>query len=437
MILFKHPGRRLAILAVVVALVAGAAVGVWQLFGDDEGPTPVPGSVEPPSLRDAPLREGWPDSLELGTASGLGFADEFDDVEGLRFRYQYLAGGVQNSWRAWEDGEFVHRYVEESAQRDLIPVFTYYMLFQSSPGGSEGDANFASLNDRETMRRYFQDVIALFEQASAHNDLPIVVHMEPDLWGQMHTRSRDDDASTVPAVVGSTGLPELEGLPDTFAGFGQAVVRLRDMYAPDVLLAYHLSVWGVGSDIVYEDPPDDTVAEYARRSADFYHSIDADFDLVFSEFSDRDAGFKEHVYGDGGASWWDESDFHRNLVFLSTFVEQTKRRIVMWQIPYGNTQMRTLDNTWNHYQDNRVEWLLGEERDEHLRAYAEAGVIALLFGRGADGATDASDAAGDGVTNPEPINGNTSRSALADDDGGLFRSLAKAYYESGPLALPS
>ena len=29
------------------------------------------------------------------------------------------------------------------------------------------------------------------------------------------------------------------------------------------------------------------------------------FDLLFAEFSDRDAGFKQHVYGDGGASWWD------------------------------------------------------------------------------------------------------------------------------------
>jgi hypothetical protein len=63
-------------------------------------------------------------------------------------------------------------------------------------------------------------------------------------------------------------------------------------------------------------------------------------------------------------------------------------------------------------------------------------VIALLFGRGAEGATDASDASGDGVTNPAPVGGNDIGSLSADDDGGLFRDLARRYYEAGALPLP-
>ena len=57
-----------------------------------------------------------------------------------------------------------------------------------------------------------------------------------------------------------------------------------------------------------------------------------------------------------------------------------------------------------------------------------AGVIAYLFGGGASGTTCACDAQNDGVTNPAPVDGNTRRSLSAGDDGGYFRSRARAYY---------
>jgi hypothetical protein len=98
--------------------------------------------------------------------------------------------------------------------------------------------------------------------------------------------------------------------------------------------------------------------------------------------------------------------------------------------------MRAMNNTWNHFQDTRVEWLLDDPSGDHLRQYADAGVVALLFGRGADGATDASDAAGDGIVDPPPINGNDRPSLNADDDGGYFRERAAAYYRAGPMPLP-
>src|SRR5258708_28530810 len=85
----------------------------------------------------------------------------------------------------------------------------------------------------------------------------------------------------------------------------------------------------------------------------------------------------------------------------------------MWQIPLGNTRMRSQNNTWAHYQDNRVEWLLDEPARTHLTAYRDAGVVAFLFGGGASGVTCACDAASDGVTNPAAVNGNTMASELA------------------------
>ena len=103
-------------------------------------------------------------------------------------------------------------------------------------------------------------------------------------------------------------------------------------------------------------------------------------------------------------------------------------RVVLWQVPLGNTKMRAENNTWDHYQDNKVEWLLDDPSRAHLNAYAQAGVVAALFGRGADGPTCACDAAGDGVTDPTPIDGNTGLSLSADDDGGFFKQQAADYY---------
>ena len=74
-----------------------------------------------------------------------------------------------------------------------------------------------------------------------------------------------------------------------------------------------------------------------------------------------------------------------------------------------------------------MEWLLDEPSRAHLSEYQQAGAVAFLFGRGADGVTCACDANRDGVTNPEPINGNMGVSLNADDDGGFFRQKSKEY----------
>src|SRR5581483_9879859 len=357
------------------------------------------------------------------------------------FRYQYLAGGVNtgNGWASWNpNGSLATYYIQDSIDHGMIPVFIYYMLLQSNPasGSDEGTKDYNNLQNVSTMTAYFNDLKLLFQRAGAFPSTPVVIDVEPDFWGFMQQRATRDDASTVSAQVASTGLPELAGLPNNVAGFAQAVVRLRDTYAPNVLLAYDLSIWGTGNDIVYTNPDNATVVSLATRSANFFRSLNAAFDLTSNDPSDRDAGFKQYVYGDGGAGWWDAADYARHVLYLSTFTSQVQKRIFLWQIPLGNTKMLAQNNTWNHYQDNHVEWLLDDPGRTHLNDYVQAGVVALLFGRGADGATCNCDANNDGVTNPPPINGNTMPSFNADDDGGFFQDRAKAYYAAGAMALP-
>ncbi|MCC7368987.1 MAG: hypothetical protein IT306_11220 [Chloroflexi bacterium] len=390
-----------------------------------------------------PLPRGWPSTLQLGMSGGTNTAASMRATAPFGLRYQYLAGGVNTGagWTNWmPNGEFVTAYMRESAAQGMLPVFTYYQITQSAPGRGSGtnepNAVIQNVTTPETMRAYFDDLRLVLLRAGSLPNQTVVLHVEPDLWGFLHQRAQNDDPHTVRVIVGSSGLSLISDLPDDASGLAQAIVRLRDQAAPNVLLAYHVSAWGGGTDPFYQNSWDRTVDRLAQREATFYAGLGARFDLAFSETSDRDAAFKQAIYRDRGRSWWNDADFARHARFLSGFAERTRLRVVIWQIPYGNTKMRAVNNTWNHYQDNRVEWLLDDPGGAHLRQYAEAGVIGLLFGRGADGATDASDASGDGITEPPPIDGNVRPSLNADDDGGYFRERASAYYRVGAVPLP-
>jgi len=416
----------------------------------------------PAAAQLAPLPAGWPDHLEIGVADSPGGAAALRATAPFLFRYQYLAGGVNTGtgWSTWNPGgDFAKFYIQDSVANGMIPVFTYYQLLQSTPaGGSESDADFGNLNNTATMTSYYNDLILFFQKAGAFPAQRVVLHVEPDFWGYMEQRSTNDDAAGLPAKVSETGIGALQGLPSTVAGFARAVVRLRDLYAPNVTLAYHLSVWGTNIDIAISNPPDAQVDALGVRAARFYTSLGANFDLVFTDIADRDAAFKQFVYNDGGISWWDAEDFRRNARFLGSFSRTAGRRLVIWQIPFGNTRMRAQDNTTGHYQDNRVEWLFDDATRAHLTAYRDAGVVAFLFGGGASGVTCACDAGKDGVTNFAPIGANTmaSQSApagtapsattsggvptlvtpyAADNDGGYFRWRAWAYYQAGAMPL--
>jgi len=399
----------------------------------------VPGA--PPAGSLPPLPARWPTrSLEIGMTDGPNGAADLRATAPFAFRYQYLAGGVNTGqgWSTWDaNAQFPTFYIQDSAGNGMVPVFSYYQIRPSSPGNGMGeqDGDLANLGNAATMRAYYADLKLFFQRAGAQSGSTVILHVEPDLWGYIQQRY-GDDAAAAPAVVGGSGMAELAGLPDNASGFARAVVKLRDTYAANVLLGYHLSLWGTNVDPLLQRPTDAEIDALATRSARFVTSLGAGFDVEFAEFSDRDAALTRVQSGGGADPWWYPNDFARNVRYLGKFSALTQKRIVMWQIPLGNTKMRADNNTWNHYQDNKVEWLLDDPGRANLSAYARAGVVAFLFGRGGDGSTCACDAAGDGVTNPAPIGANTRVSLSADDDGGYFRERAAAYYAAGTVALP-
>jgi hypothetical protein len=96
-----------------------------------------------------------------------------------------------------------------------------------------------------------------------------------------------------------------------------------------------------------------------------------------------------------------------HLAYIAGFTRRVHLPVVLWQLPLGNS---FLDDTWDHFRDNRLQWWLAPGGRAHLRATMRSGVIGLLFGGGADGTTS------------------------AQTDGGLFDRLAAAY-ERWPAAL--
>jgi hypothetical protein len=328
-------------------------------------------------------------------------------------------------------------YARESHAAGIVPVFSYYQILQSEPGVRDAQPAgvFANLSDAATMSAYYADLKLFFERAASAGGM-MVLHVEPDLWGFLEQRAKKGDARSVFVRVASSGFADVTGLPDNAAGFAQAIVRLRDRYAPNVLLAYHLSTWATGTDVHYAHPSQARAEALGARAGAFELSLGATFDMAFTDLADRDAAFKEFVDHDGGASWYSPTDYLRAAGYVGSFVRTARLRAVLWQLPLGNTKMRAENNTWDHYQDNKVEWLLDDPSGQHLGQLMQAGVVAALFGRGADGATCACDADHDGVTDPPPVDGNGRSSLNSDDDGGYFKERAAAFYASAPVPLP-
>ena len=121
------------------------------------------------------------------------------------------------------------------------------------------------------------------------------------------------------------------------SGFARAIVKLRDASTPNVLLGYHISVWGARVDIALSNPPDATVDMLAGRAASFYTSLAARSTSPSQNSAIAIRATTVCVPG-SGHSWWDADDFSRNVRFLNGFSVATSKRIVMWQIPLGNTR---------------------------------------------------------------------------------------------------
>lgn len=414
-----------------------------RLTGDGTSPSPTPfrtpefGPKAPPYPQSTPIGKvpaTWSKKLMLGLGN---FEVNWMKNSGVKWqaRYQYLVGGVntQDGWKNWNSpaGEFATLYMNASADAGLTPVFTYYQILHSEPRRYDESlpAYVEKFNNATTMRAYYDDFKLLMDKCKAFGK-PVVVHVEPDGWAYMQ-QTQDDPANYAVQVAGS-GHTDATGLPNNAVGFAGMLVRLRDKYAPNVILGLHASMWASKVDVGMNRDPQLDIAAHANLTGTWLNKLGGGWDVIFVDFADRDAAYKQLV-ANNPWTWWDETNvrlpsFHQAHYYLSRLNQKTRRRLVVWQVPVGNTKKRSCDNTHGHYQDNRVQYYLGAQYGKsHIQELKRAGVIGLLFGRGDGNTTTYEDAEGDGITNPAPISNNKGMATVADDDGGYLRARAAAY----------
>ncbi len=356
------------------------------------------------------IPSGWPSTFAIGLGVWNGNSQfpylQQSGMPKWGAVYGYLSGGINSGWQTWGSG-FVANFVKSARAGGSLPMFTYYMLVGSPPNPNDGQPQ-TDLNTASTMSAYFADFTALMKQLAAVGG-PVVVQVEPDLWGYLEPGGLNASVSVV-----TSGNKDVASYPNTVAGFGHALTHLRDLYASNVILAATVSAWSWNTSTNCSL----NVASIAQNDAAFM-SGSGTWDLYFTDIAYGDAG------GPNG-TWWDAGNtscpnFSVLNKWASAFTTATGKRLVLWQTPVGNTAYRTDNNAAWHYQDNRVQyWLQGYPGDGHLAALANAGVIGVVFDGGEPNPTTIFDAANDGVTNPAAINGNSTMSTVAADDGGLL-----------------
>jgi hypothetical protein len=377
-----------------------------------------------------------PEQLNWMTSSGVPW----------RYRYTYLAGGLYNNpWPSWQDpalppGQYALDYMNNSWSNGYIPVFPYYMLLQSNHPSDEATDDYNNLNNPTLMRDYYANFTLLMRKAAQFGH-QVVVHVEPDLWGYLQQRANNGSPASVSASVNSSGSADVGAYANNVQGFGQALLHLRDLYAPNVVMAVHASMWSSMRDIATDTDPALNAATEADKTAAFLNAT-GNWDAVFNDVDDHDAGWWE---AQGNTShWWDKTNarvpnFARYLVWVAELHARTGKPQVVWQVPVGNQYYLTENNTPGHYQDNVAEYFLGHTADLY-----SAGLVAVLFGAGNADQTTPYDTKGDGVTN----NGgapttdaagacsacNTQTSTYPDDDGGYLRVFVGRYYAQPPAA---
>jgi len=376
------------------------------------------------------IPQGLPNRVAFGTNGDMSNSSQL--IQESEYQYQYLAGDIfSNGWQTWAypSGEFASSFLTKVDQMGKVPVLTYYNIVPAK--NRNEDPGFTNLNDAEVMNKYFDDWKTLL-QICKHFGKPVIIHYEPDLFGYMEMYKNDATKNTV--KVSQSNQADVQGFANDAKGLAQAIVSMRDKYAPNVLLGWHASQWATGTDLIKSKQNPELLAS---ETAAYYKSLNASFDILFSEFSDRDWGYSQFVTKSTTPIWsttasaanGNLSDFDRFQRFLKELNTDTGQKIILWQIPIGNTLTQTCNNTDGHYKDNKAEYFLQPVIDNgdvtKIKQYEQAGVIAFLFGQGFANCTSYADSKGDGKTGG--VN------ETADDDGGYLRKAIKTYYLNGPV----
>ncbi|HVT65733.1 MAG TPA: serine/threonine-protein kinase [Mycobacteriales bacterium] len=428
--------RRLALASLAAVVATGAAGGAVVVTGNNpfasKSPHAAAGAKSAPDAL-PPVPAGWGDHLNAGVAVpsvtsvaefGSGALDSYtftgDPVAGADFRS--LAGSAPAATQ-----------VQDIQATGAVPYLSTYMLRTTGHLNDDqsGKGVLKILRSPKLMKPYWESTIELLKELESVGK-PVFLVVDLSVPANVQSAGGNDPRA-IPAAVDSSGVTELRGLPNSFAGWAQAWVTLRNSLAPQVKLGWSVDSYGVGDYLIPNRPSDPVLAQYQQAFKEFYGRLGTKFDFI-----DYTVG-----YGDGAKIGPEyvarPSDITTLQHWVADMVSATGDRVVLDSIPAGNTVMRAVDNTDFHWQDRYVQFLLGDDPQSRARltGLRDAGVMGLLFGPGysAPEFTCPCDSAGDGKTDPPASGTSVIPSYSADDDGGYLAQRLTAYAASGRLTL--
>jgi len=373
-------------------LIVGAALALTACSGMPETEPVATVSSALGEMATGPLPAGLPARVLIGLNEGNA---SWMQSSGVKWdsRYRYFTKG----WPVWTGDADVTTFMNSARSSGQIPALAYYQLVSENPSGDESK-DLSKIQNPGTMSGYFNDFKTMMQRVKAFGG-PVLVMLEADGYAFIEQQCMDNP--TLYAAVKDSGVPELAGLPNTVAGWGLAFLAIKKAVgANNALLGLHLSAWSTGPDIGNGDP---SVPLQEEVDAGYWflsklglgaNSTGLTYDFLVADPSDRDADFYKLTKANPD-HWWDVSDtaalntasFNHYAEWLRLWNVKSGKRFVLWQIPEGNSNHLNVNNSGGSrqgYKDNRAEYFLGNGT-AHIAKFADAGVIAYLFGAGAGG----------------------------------------------------
>ncbi len=296
----------------------GATTGGAPSSGTGATTGGAPSSAGAPGTGSGLLAE-LPNRFGFGVSSFgavLDWPGAVQDSTDIQFDYLYWYQNPEGT------SDFLAQKLRRAADLGAMPVITHYQLLERGTnagytGAEELDVVIQAVGDAEVMRGYYDNVQMVMETAATYGD-PAIFQTEPDstTWLRMFHTGDTNDATQGHVAVDASGHPDLSGLQDTIAGYAQALVRLRDRYAPNVFMG--LCEF------------DNRNGNNPEHSVTFIQSLGARFDVLFThhvmKYTSKDDG------------WWDAYDDvsqERFLTWIRTITSATGLKYIHWQTVIG------------------------------------------------------------------------------------------------------
>ena len=427
--------RRRVLAGLAAALVAAVVITIVIAAGGGSGPSSALANLPTPPV-------AWPSKFSFGYMDQVRPAGQVAARLGRGGMIYADYGGDAAAKQDWSHtlppDKSPQAFATAAVRAGLIPFLDYYEIDAIGRYGkddSNNDEVRRTFLNKRLMIDYWENVRHFLQEAARANG-PVVVNVECNFFGLMEQNLalNSEEPNQVPVDVSNTGLADLQGagFPNDLSGFSNAWGQLRDKYAPKVLLGPCLDFYGAGStyDLGFTRPAPQDVIAGADSQAKFFLNLSSNsaWDYI---------GIQDSTNGEQGSTPnapFPTDPYRAQMIpWIKRLVHLTGRRVILDNIPLGNTVMKTIDDKAWHYHDHWVQWLMGDALFTNVRKLLDAGVMGIMFeDGGGSGDTCPCDAAHDGVTN----GGKTGRVATsADDDGGYFEMRIQAIRKAGGLPL--